>query len=236
MASDSAYLPTPAEGHDFAGPSRAADVLDFLGEVGGAAGVRVEHAGVSQEGRPLPLVTLGPPGGLGVFLLARQHGDEPAGTEALLRLARDLALGPMRSLLASLRVTLLPLMNPDGAARNSRESASGENLNRNHTRLTAPELRALHREFHRRRPAVTVDLHKYTQDQAAWRARGFRRAGDLLIGSATHLNVAQRLRDLAEAFVPRMGTALESAGLTFGRYLLDGPPPPADAHQHPPRL
>jgi hypothetical protein len=225
MAAHSPDLATPAETRDYAGPSGGAELLDFLARVAGTAGLQAEQAGLSLEGRPIPMITVGPPDGLGVFLLARQHGDEPAGTEALLRLARDLALGPLRPLLADLRVTLLPLVNPDGAMRNVRESASGENLNRGHTRLTAPELRALHRAFHLRRPAVTVDLHEYNQDQEAWRTRGYRRAGDLLIGAATHLNVAQRLRDLADAFVPRMGKAVESAGLSQGRYLLDGPPP-----------
>jgi len=219
---------TEAEALDFARLTDLPALHRFVAALADASpDVEVRSVGKSMEGRELPLLRVrrGPGPRLGVFVLARQHGNEAAGTEAALLLARDLALGPLRSLLSTLELTLLPVVNPDGAARDTREAASGENLNRGHSRLTAPELRAVYRAFHEGRPHLTVDLHEYGQEREPWLAHGLRPNGDLLVDAATNLNVPAPLRhDLPAALLPEIARVLGRAGFRYGRYLLGGPP------------
>ncbi|MCY7369778.1 MAG: peptidase M14, partial [Polaromonas sp.] len=49
-----------------------------------------------------------------VLLVGQQHGDEPAGAEALLVVARELAQGTLAPLLDRINVVILPRANPDG--------------------------------------------------------------------------------------------------------------------------
>ena len=97
-----------------------------------------------------------------VLLVGEQHGDEPAGSEALLVLAQQLASGPLQGLLDRINVLILPRANPDGAAARQRVTASGIDANRDHLLLKTPEAQAqaqLVREF---QPVVVVDAHEYT--------------------------------------------------------------------------
>ncbi len=97
-----------------------------------------------------------------VLLIGQQHGDEPAGAEALLAVAQELAQGSLAPVLARLDVVVLPRANPDGAAAGRRDTASGIDMNRDHLLLRTPEAQAiaqLQREFN---PVVVVDAHEFT--------------------------------------------------------------------------
>jgi protein MpaA len=85
-------------------------------------------AGSSIENRPITYTVLGQ-GGDVTFILAAIHGDEKAGINLVYQLERYLQQHP--ELLDRRRVVLLPIANPDGAARNSRYNAHGIDLNRN---------------------------------------------------------------------------------------------------------
>lgn len=68
-------------------------------------------------------------------LLSTIHGDEPIGTELLVRLAQwllsnDGADARATALLDTTELWLMPLVNPDGYARTSRFNAAGHDLNR----------------------------------------------------------------------------------------------------------
>ena len=55
------------------------------------------------------------------MFIAQQHGDEPAGAEAMLVLAQQLANGPLQPLLRQLNVVILPGPTPTGhCAANAR--------------------------------------------------------------------------------------------------------------------
>ncbi|MDP1565350.1 MAG: M14 family zinc carboxypeptidase, partial [Polaromonas sp.] len=53
-----------------------------------------------------------------VLLIGQQHGDEPAGSEALLVVARELTQGLLRPVLDRVNVIIVPRANPDGATDN----------------------------------------------------------------------------------------------------------------------
>ena len=97
-----------------------------------------------------------------VLLVGQQHGDEPAGSEALLVLAQQLASGPLQGLLDRINVLLLPRANPDGAAARQRLTASGIDANRDHLLLKTPEAQAQAQLVRDYQPLVVVDAHEYT--------------------------------------------------------------------------
>ena len=96
-----------------------------------------------------------------VLLIAQQQGDEPAGSEALLVIARELAQGRLQPLLERINVVIVPRANPDGAARGERATASGLDMSRDHLVLNTPEAQALARLTRDYRPMVVVDAHEY---------------------------------------------------------------------------
>ena len=116
----------------------------------GVAGTPVSPASVRQGGRPT------------VLLVGQQHGNEPAGSEALLVIAQQLAGGPLEALLDRINVVVLPRANPDGAAANRRVTANGLDMNRDHLLLRTPEAQAIGRLVREFNPAVIVDAHEFT--------------------------------------------------------------------------
>ena len=91
-----------------------------------APGVQLLSLGSSQVGVPIEALlftqstdpsgaALRSSGRPTVLLVGQQHGDEPAGSEALLVVAQELARGSLRGLLDRINVLLLPRANPDGA-------------------------------------------------------------------------------------------------------------------------
>ena len=120
----------------------------------GATRIRLLAPGLSQSGQPIEALLLSRAADLSaaalrtsgrptVLLIGQQHGDEPAGAEALLVLARQLAQGPLAPLLDRLNVIVLPRANPDGAQAGRRATASGLDANRDHLQLRTPEAQAI---------------------------------------------------------------------------------------------
>ena len=97
-----------------------------------------------------------------VLLIGQQHGDEPAGSEALLAIAQELAGGRFEPLLDRIEVIVLPRANPDGAAAGRRATANGIDANRDHLLLKTPEAQALAQLVREYTPVVVVDAHEYT--------------------------------------------------------------------------
>lgn len=141
----------------------------------GSTTVRLLQVGSSQTGvpiealhfsrAPLALAATGAttrPARPTVLLVGQQHGDEPAGAEALIVIAQELAGGRLAALLDRIDVVILPRANPDGAAADKRVTAGGIDVNRDHLLLRTPEAQAqaqLVREFN---PAVVVDSHEFS--------------------------------------------------------------------------
>jgi predicted deacylase len=92
---------------------------------------------------------LGPQGGaepLRVGIFAGVHGDEPAGSFALLRFVRVLEEKP--EIARGYCLFLYPICNPTGFEDNTRQSRSGEDLNRAFWRNSRqPEVRLLQSEL-----------------------------------------------------------------------------------------
>ena len=140
-----------------------------------ASGTRasVLSVGLSQRGVPIHAAVITRASGSSpaqleagkrptVLLVGQQHGDEPAGSEALLVVAQELARGLLEPLLEHINVVIVPRANPDGAEAGSRTTASGVDMNRDHLLLSTPEaaaLAALARDY---RPILVLDAHEFT--------------------------------------------------------------------------
>ena len=179
-------LVTHAEATGYAGTSSYEDVLGFLAVMEGLSeDIHTTTFGTTNEGRDLPLVVWGADGAdaeaiaatgkTRVLVFANIHAGEVAGKEAVLQLVRDLANGRHAQWADSLVVLLAPIYNADGNERvdygnrprqlgpvdgmGVRPNAQGLDLNRDFTKLRAPESRALVGLMRDVDPHVVVDLH-----------------------------------------------------------------------------
>lgn len=147
--------------------------------------LRTEVIGESVQGRPLVAIHLGS-GATTVLAWSQMHGDESAASMALLDLlawVADTTADPLRDrLLASVRLTLVPMLNPDGAALFQRQNALGVDINRDARRLSTPEARALKGLHERLQPMFGFNLHDQGARQTA--GRGGRQAGIALLAPA----------------------------------------------------
>ena len=139
----------------------------------GPTRTRVLNLGISQRGEAILGLVLTRANGTEpanleashrptVVLIGQQHGNEPAGSEALLVISRELAQGLLAPLLDRINVVVVPRANPDGSATNKRGTANGVDMNRDHLLLNTPEARALARVVNDYRPVLVVDAHEYT--------------------------------------------------------------------------
>lgn len=154
-----------------------------------------------------------------VLLVGQQHGDEPAGSEALLVIARELAQGQLRPVLERINVIVVPRANPDGAAAGQRTTGGGLDMNRDHLLLNTPEAQALARLTRDYRPTVVVDAHEYTVVGRFLQKFGAIQKYDALLQYATTANVPEFVTKAAEEWFRRpLLTALRAQGLSAEWY------------------
>ena len=168
---------------------------------------RTEPADVVQSGRPT------------VLLVGQQHGDEPAGSEALLVVAQRLVQGELQGLLERINVLVLPRANPDGAAVSRRVTNNGIDANRDHLLLKTPEARAQAQLVRDYRPAVVVDAHEYSVVGRFTQKFGAIQRYDALLQYATTANLPSALTQAAEQwFREPLVAALNREGLSSEWY------------------
>ncbi|HET6598780.1 MAG TPA: M14 family metallocarboxypeptidase, partial [Burkholderiaceae bacterium] len=185
-------------------------VRGLVNEGAGRAGAPIVHLvplGSSQKGVPIEALhfTRGdrPAPRSTVLLVGQQHGDEPAGAEALLVVAQELAQGRLGRVLDRVDVVILPRANPDGAALGRRPSASGIDINRDHLLLRTPEAQALAKLARQFDPAVVVDAHEYSAI-GPWLAKfDAVPAADALLQYATVANLPPFVTKAAEEWFRR---------------------------------
>jgi hypothetical protein len=122
----------------------------------------LREVGTSFEQRPIRLVSVGK-GQTSVLLWSQMHGDESTATHALLDILSYLTHtrdnDVTRKILSSHTLHILPMLNPDGAARCQRRTAQGIDMNRDALSLQTPEARILKELQHTLKPAFGFNLH-----------------------------------------------------------------------------
>ena len=213
------------------------DELEFLAEVDRLSKrVDIDVIGETGKGRPLHLVRLGYPrpdetpeisegsdwsmprgrAEPTTLFVCSQHGNEPAGREACLKLLRDLAFtndGALLDQLRKQRVFFVPSANPDGSAAGTRENSKGIDINRDHLNLVSPEASAVSQVVTLWQPELVLDLHEYGPSLPPVYD------DELLYLWPRNLNVDDNVHDLAKAFAEEhVEPKAEEAGYRADEY------------------
>jgi hypothetical protein len=183
--------------------------------------------GTSQRGLPIQalIATLAPStqatainnsGKPTVLLVGGQRGDEPASTEALLVVARELGQGGLLApLLQQINIIILPRANPDAAATASHVTADGTDLIHDHLLLSTPEAQALARLSRNYRPAAVIDLREFAAAGALLQKFQAVQRYDVLLQPAATANVHEFVNKAArEWFSLPVRAALKQAELS----------------------
>jgi hypothetical protein len=166
--------------------------------------VRVVEIGRTLQNRPINMFIIGYPSPprtteriadeAAALVNCNVHGNEPSSREACLILARELAFGQDRRTLEILRkmtVLLVPAINGDGRAANTRGNSTGQDLNRDYSLIRQPETFAFVEMLRDYRPEAGFDGHEF----------GNSRAGDLPVLPPRHLNVGQTIFDESQNLI-----------------------------------
>lgn len=139
----------------------ALDVEEYIARIRAFDGARYEVATestVTHRGRAYPILSVRSraPADKTLLVLAGVHGDEQAGI-----LAVPLLLEAHTS--ERVRLVVVTPVNPVGAARRTRVSSGGHDINRDFLRFRTPEARVVRDVFARERPDFVISLHEGPQ-------------------------------------------------------------------------
>ncbi|WP_341716014.1 M14 family zinc carboxypeptidase [Micromonospora sp. FIMYZ51] len=166
--------------------------------------VRVVEIGRTIQNRPINMFVIGYPTPPAtpeavaatnpLLVNCNVHGNEPGDREACFIMARQLAFTQDPTTLDRLSkstMLILPTINGDGRAANSRGNSTGQDLNRDYSLIRQPETQAFVEMVRDYRPIASYDGHEY----------GNANTGDLPMLSPRHANVAQGIFDESQDMI-----------------------------------
>lgn len=123
----------------------------------------IQNLGESLEGRSINLVSCGQ-GQTAILLWSQMHGDESTATLALMDIFNFLTSRAdedrwIPRMLDAVTLYAIPMLNPDGAERVHRYTASEIDMNRDGRVLATPEARILREAQKRYKPSFGFNLH-----------------------------------------------------------------------------
>ena len=187
-----------------------------------------KYIGESQKGYKIPMVYLSNNNNnkskIKVWMQGGLHGNEPSSTESLLYLIHlILENNEYKYLLDNIDLAILPMANIDGYLKNSRYAANGLDLNRDHTKLMAPETRASKKVFAEFDPHVSLDFHEYRpfrKDFAQLSTIGISNPYDVMFLHTGNLNVPINIRNIIDTlFVKNAEKSLDKLNLRHRHYM-----------------
>ena len=142
--------------------------LEAIDATSGYGRMQVRTIGRSVKGKDISLVTVSDPTvppetTKKLFIICRQHGNEPASTEAMLSMLENLVLDNDKNageILSKVSFYIVPMMNPDGADLYQRRNANGADLNRDWLNLWQPETLCVRKAIDSISPDVIIDEHE----------------------------------------------------------------------------
>ncbi len=144
------------------------------------------------------------------LLIASQHGNEQSAKEAALWLIRDLTVGELKSVLKKINFLVIPQANPYGNWFDQRQNEQDLDLNRDHVKIEAPEVEAIHNVFKTWMPEVTMDVHEKGDDYYR-----------VSIGCVSNVNIHPSLQEFSRHTVlAEVEKKLRKRNITFHEYLI----------------
>lgn len=118
--------------------------------------------GKSEEGRDIYQLKLGA-GNIKILIWSQMHGNESTGTKAVFDFLNFIKLQSdnqiVKSILNNCDITIIPMLNPDGAEVYTRINANGVDLNRDAVALKAKESKLLREVLKIVSPKFCFNLH-----------------------------------------------------------------------------
>ena len=185
--------------------------------------------GESQKGKKIPIIYIKNKNNndekkIKVWMQGGLHGNEPASTESLLYLIHlILEDAEYKYLLDKIELAILPMANIDGFLKNDRYAANGLDLNRDHTKMMAPETKASKVAFANFDPHIALDFHEYRpfrKDFAQLSSFGIANPYDVMFLHTGNLNVPENLRYIIDTlFVKNAKKSLDKLSLRHRHYM-----------------
>ena len=185
--------------------------------------------GESQKGKKIPIIYIKNKNNndekkIKVWMQGGLHGNEPASTESLLYLIHlILEDADYKYLLDKIELAILPMANIDGFLKNDRYAANGLDLNRDHTKMMAPETKASKVAFANFDPHIALDFHEYRpfrKDFAQLSSFGIANPYDVMFLHTGNLNVPENLRYIIDTlFVKNAKKFLDKLSLRHRHYI-----------------
>jgi len=205
------------------------ELQEFLGDlvIKNPQKIKLSYIGKSQKGKEIPMVILTNSNDkekVKVWMQGGLHGDESASTEGMLYLIYKLLNDEKyKSILDDTELAIVPMANIDGYLKQDRYSANGLDLNRDQTKLMAPESVVLKNAFVTFNPEVAVDFHEFRpfrRDLSMMGDFGVVTLYDAMFLNTGNLNVPENLRNITEnLFVKNASKSLESSGFRSVPYV-----------------
>lgn len=131
---------------------------------------RFKQLGQSALGTPIWQIDIGT-GPVKVLAWSQMHGDEATATAALMDLLNFISADQQQqwrdNWLSKVTLRLIPMVNPDGAAANTRFNSMGIDINRDAKALQSPEGRLLMQAAKDFKPDFGLNLHDQNRFYAA---------------------------------------------------------------------
>jgi hypothetical protein len=120
----------------------------------------VATVGKSVEEKSIPAIKMGN-GSNRILLWSQMHGNESTTTKAVLDLVNFLGSGDTKAqkILRQCTLCILPMLNPDGAERYTRQNANLVDLNRDAQTRSQPESKVLRNVYDEFDPHYCFNLH-----------------------------------------------------------------------------
>jgi hypothetical protein len=188
----------------------------------------IEFIGKSQKGFDIPIVYIKNKKNtnekIKVWFQGALHGNEMATAETMLyfiyKLLTDESLA---YLLEKIELAIVPMANIDGYMKENRYAANGLDLNRDQTKLMAPESVILKNTFSNYKAEVALDFHEYNayrRDYAKMGSFGVSSIYDVMFLYSSNLNVAKNIRTITDSlFVGNTRKKLDEHKLRHADYM-----------------
>lgn len=206
------------------------DLWKFINELDAVkpSYVTTKIIGRSQKGKGIPMVFITNPDSnqnkVKLFIQGGLHGDEKASTEGVLYFMHQLIHNKKYThLLDRIVFGIIPMANIDGYESDMRHADNKLDLNRDQTKLLAPESIALKKAFTTFSPDVSIDFHEfrpYRRDFSGLAAFGITSYHDVMFLYSGNLNVAAGIRDVIKnVFVKNAKNDISNQGLNPRDYI-----------------